>query len=100
MSYFLKRFSISLSKKKFKAVRIPIIAANCPISFQVGAKMVFKILAPIRKANPRENAWPISNLLSFRELKAFLPNKESFTYITSALSIPIKITIVVEIVAT
>jgi hypothetical protein len=88
---------MSLSKKKFKPVRIAIIAASCPMSLQVGAKMVFRMLAPIRKARPRENAWPISSLLSFSDLKAFLPIKASFIYIIRDLIIPIKITTIANI---
>ena len=88
---------MSLSKKKFKPVRIAIIAASCPMSLQVGAKMVFKMLAPIRKARPRENAWPISRRLSFSASKAFLPIKASFIYIIRDLIIPIKITTIANI---
>jgi len=88
---------MSLSKKKFKPVRIAIIDASCPMSLQVGAKMVFRMLAPIRKARPRENAWPISRRLSFSASKALLPIKASFIYITRDLSIPIKITTIANI---
>ena len=88
---------MSLSKKKFKPVRIAIMDASCPMSLQVGAKMVFRMLAPIRKARPRENAWPISKRLSFNASKAFLPNKASFIYIIRDLSIPIKITTIANI---
>jgi len=88
---------MSLSKKKFKPVRIAIMDASCPMSLQVGAKMVFRMLAPIRKARPRENAWPISRRLSFRASKALLPIKASFIYITRDLSIPIKITTIANI---
>lgn len=88
---------MSLSKKKFKPVLIAIMAASCPMSLQVGAKMVFRMLAPMRKARPRENAWPISRRLSFSASKAFLPNKASFIYIIRDLSIPINITTIAKI---
>jgi hypothetical protein len=81
-----------MSRKKLRPVLIAIMAASCPISLQVGARIVLRMLAPIRKARPRENAWPISRRLSFRASKAFLSNKAYLIYIIRDLSIPIKIT--------
>ncbi len=67
------------------------------MSFHVGAIIVFTMLAPIRKARPKEKEWPISRRLSVMALIAFLLDNTSFMYLISAFMMPIKMTNIANI---
>lgn len=73
-------------------VRIAIIVASCPISFQVGARVVFKMLAPIRNPRASENEWPNSNLLCLTAEAERPGVNTSARYIFKALAIPMAMT--------
>jgi len=69
------------------------MAASFPISLHVGARVVFRMLAPIRKPSPREKECPSSMRLSWIAEWDSLPKRESCTKIIMAFTMPIKITI-------
>ena len=68
------------------------IVANWPMSFHVGAIVVFRMLAPMRKPRPRLKACPSSSLLSCIAARDFTPRSASFMYIERLFTMPTEIT--------
>ncbi len=70
------------------------IVANWPMSFHVGAIVVFRMLAPIRNPRPRLKACPSSSLLSCIAGADLIPRSASLMYIARLFTIPTEITII------
>jgi len=70
-------------------VRIAIMAASWPMSLQVGARVVLRILAPMRNPSAREKECPNSRRLAFTESAERPGLKTSVRYIFRAFNMPI-----------
>ena len=73
-------------------VRIAIMAASWPMSVQVGARVVLRILAPMRNPSTREKECPNSRRLAFKESAERPGLSTSVRYIFRALIMPIEST--------
>lgn len=73
-------------------VRIAIMAASWPMSVQVGARVVLRILAPMRNPRAREKECPNSRRLAFTESAERPEVSTSVRYIFRAFNMPIEST--------
>lgn len=83
--------SSSLCRKRLSTVRMPMIAASCPISVQLGATAVLSVSAPIRSSSPSDNEWPSLIRLRIMSSDSQHPTKMCLKNVQSACAAPTRI---------